>query len=105
MTVLAVLGANALWLIYVWLLSAIVASYLSDRKGYGEKVGLASGPAAVRHRPADLARLAGAAGVEVEDARPVRPGQARHRARASSHRLAHPGSSTSIRAISSPRNA
>jgi hypothetical protein len=43
MTVLALLGANALWLTYLWLLSAIVASYLSARKGYGEKLGLASG--------------------------------------------------------------
>jgi hypothetical protein len=43
MTVLALLGAKALWLMYLWLLSAIVASYLSDRKGYGEKPGLASG--------------------------------------------------------------
>ncbi len=37
------IGANALWLMYAWLLAAIVASYLSDRKGYGEKSGLASG--------------------------------------------------------------
>jgi hypothetical protein len=37
------IGATALWLMYAWLLSAIVASYLSDRKGYGEKIGLASG--------------------------------------------------------------
>jgi hypothetical protein len=43
MTVLALLGAKALWLMYIWLLSAIAASYLSDRKGYGEKPGLASG--------------------------------------------------------------
>jgi hypothetical protein len=43
MTAFAVLGANALWLTYAWLLSAIVASYLSNRKGYGEKIGLASG--------------------------------------------------------------
>jgi hypothetical protein len=43
MTVFALLGATALWLLYAWLLSAIVASYLSNRKGYGEKVGLASG--------------------------------------------------------------
>jgi fucose permease len=40
---LAMLGAWALWLMYLWLASAIVASYLSDRKGYGEKAGLASG--------------------------------------------------------------
>ena len=41
--VIALLGAKALWLTYAWLASAIVASYLSDRKGYGEKPGLASG--------------------------------------------------------------
>ena len=43
MTVFALLGSTALWLLYAWLLSGIVASYLSGRKGYGEKVGLASG--------------------------------------------------------------
>jgi hypothetical protein len=41
--VVALLGAKALWLTYAWLASAIIASYLSDRKGYGEKPGLASG--------------------------------------------------------------
>jgi hypothetical protein len=40
---LAVIGAGALWLTYAWLASAIVASYLSARKGYGEKLGLAFG--------------------------------------------------------------
>ncbi len=39
----AVIGARALWLTYIWLISAIVASYLSARKGYGEKLGLAFG--------------------------------------------------------------
>lgn len=39
----ALIGAKALWLTYGWLGSAIVASYLSNRKGYGEKPGLASG--------------------------------------------------------------
>ena len=39
----AEIGANALYLMYLWLLSAIVGSYLSDRKGYGSKVGLAFG--------------------------------------------------------------
>ena len=43
MTVFALLGATALWLTYAWLLSAIVASYLSSRKGYSERAGLASG--------------------------------------------------------------
>lgn len=43
MTVLAALGAKALYLLYLWLASAIVASYVSERKGYGSKVGLAFG--------------------------------------------------------------
>ena len=43
MTLFALLGATALWLLYAWLLSAIIASYLSGRKGYGERVGLACG--------------------------------------------------------------
>jgi hypothetical protein len=43
MNLIALLGSNALWLTYAWLLSAIVASYISHRKGYGERLGLASG--------------------------------------------------------------
>jgi hypothetical protein len=43
MTLIALLGANALLWLYVWLISAALASYLSDRKGFGEKPGLASG--------------------------------------------------------------
>jgi len=43
MTVLALLGVKALYLLYVWLASGIVASYLSKRKGYGERPGLATG--------------------------------------------------------------
>jgi hypothetical protein len=43
MDLLAVIGSGALWLTYLWLASAIAASYLSARKGYGEKLGLAFG--------------------------------------------------------------
>jgi hypothetical protein len=44
MTILfALIGSKALWLLYLWLLSTIAASYLSERKGYGEKPGLATG--------------------------------------------------------------
>ena len=39
----ALIGANALFLMYLWLLSAITASYLSGRKGYGDKIGLVFG--------------------------------------------------------------
>jgi hypothetical protein len=41
--IFALLGAKALYLTYIWLASAIAASYLSNRKGYGEKPGLAAG--------------------------------------------------------------
>ena len=40
---LAVIGAAALWLTFVWLGSAIIASLISEAKGYGEKVGLVTG--------------------------------------------------------------
>jgi hypothetical protein len=43
MDLFAVIGSGALWLMYLWLASAIAASYLSARKGYGEKLGLAFG--------------------------------------------------------------
>ena len=39
----ALIGATALYLLFGWLGSAIVAAYLSDRKGYTEKPGLAAG--------------------------------------------------------------
>jgi len=41
--VFALLGATALYLTFAWLLSAIAASYLSERKGYGQRLGLAAG--------------------------------------------------------------
>ncbi|MEA2143068.1 MAG: hypothetical protein QOI64_1498 [Solirubrobacteraceae bacterium] len=40
---IANVGVLALYLLFIWLGSAIVASYASSRKGYGEKPGLASG--------------------------------------------------------------
>jgi hypothetical protein len=43
MTVVAVIGTQALWLLYAWLAAAIICSWLSERKGYGEQPGLASG--------------------------------------------------------------
>jgi hypothetical protein len=42
-SVIAVIGAKALYFLLIWLASAITASWLSDRKGYGEKPGLATG--------------------------------------------------------------
>jgi hypothetical protein len=41
--IVAALGVKAFYLLYIWLISAWVASWLSDRKGYGEKWGLGTG--------------------------------------------------------------
>jgi len=41
--VIAAIGVKALYLLYGWLASAIVANYLSERKGYGSRLGLALG--------------------------------------------------------------
>ncbi|HEY8624768.1 MAG TPA: hypothetical protein VIL82_02080 [Solirubrobacteraceae bacterium] len=43
MTIFALIGATALYLLFAWLISAASASWLSDRKGYGERVGLTFG--------------------------------------------------------------
>lgn len=43
MIVIALLGTKVLWLLYAWLAGAIIASLLSDRKGYGPNAGLATG--------------------------------------------------------------
>jgi hypothetical protein len=37
------IGAKALYLLFLWLISAAAGSWLSDRKGYGEKIGLTLG--------------------------------------------------------------
>ena len=43
MTILAAIGAKALYLLFIWLVSAAAAAWLADRKGYGERVGLTFG--------------------------------------------------------------
>ena len=43
MTIFANIGAAGLYLLFVWLLSAAIGSWLSERKGYGEKLGLTFG--------------------------------------------------------------
>jgi hypothetical protein len=43
MTLIAVFGVAALWLLYLWLLSCIICGYLADRKGYNDKAGVATG--------------------------------------------------------------
>ena len=40
---IAIIGAKSLLFLYLWLGSAIAASWLSNRKGYTEKAGLVTG--------------------------------------------------------------
>jgi hypothetical protein len=41
--ILGAFGVKAFWLLYLWLASAWLSSWLSERKGYGEKWGLGTG--------------------------------------------------------------
>jgi hypothetical protein len=43
MTLFALMGAAALWFLYLWLASTAIAGWLAARKGYNEKAGLATG--------------------------------------------------------------
>jgi hypothetical protein len=43
MIVTATIGATGVYLLFAWLLSASIGSWVSERKGYGERVGLAFG--------------------------------------------------------------
>ncbi len=43
MTVYATIGAKALYLLFIWLLSCAGAAWVADRKGYTERVGLTFG--------------------------------------------------------------
>ena len=37
------IGVTALYLLFVWLISAAASAWLAERKGYGERMGLAFG--------------------------------------------------------------
>jgi hypothetical protein len=41
--IFALIGSKALYLLFVWLISAASAAWIADRKGYGERVGLTFG--------------------------------------------------------------
>jgi hypothetical protein len=43
MIVLATIGATAVYLLFIWLVSAALGSWLTERKGYGDRLGLAFG--------------------------------------------------------------
>ena len=76
MTILADIGAASLWLLYGWLLCSYAASYLSERKGYGIKLGLGLGMLTAGHRRRDHAVPAGPRGLGLARAGARRAGQA-----------------------------
>ncbi len=39
----ALIGSKALYLLFIWLISAAGAAWLAERKGYGERMGLTFG--------------------------------------------------------------
>jgi hypothetical protein len=41
--VLGVIGAKALYLLFIWLVSCAAAAWMAQRKGYGERFGLTLG--------------------------------------------------------------
>jgi dipeptide/tripeptide permease len=41
--IFALIGIKGLYLLFAWLLSAAIGGWVADRKGYGERVGLAFG--------------------------------------------------------------
>jgi len=43
MMIFALIGAKALYLLFIWLLSAAGGAWLAERKGYGERFGLTCG--------------------------------------------------------------
>ncbi len=43
MAILALIGPTSLYLLFGWLLSAALGGWIAERKGYGERVGLAFG--------------------------------------------------------------
>jgi hypothetical protein len=41
--IFALIGVTGLYLLFAWLLSAAIGAWITERKGYGERVGLAFG--------------------------------------------------------------
>ena len=43
MAIIATIGMKGLYLLFAWLLSAAIGAWVAERKGYGERLGLAFG--------------------------------------------------------------
>ena len=59
------IGASALYFLFAWLISAAAAAWVSERKGYGERVGLTCGLVLVGAGAADRPAAARAPRLEV----------------------------------------
>ena len=75
MTSLAVIGATALYLLFIWLASAIAASWLSRPQGLRREGRPRHGSAAVGRRGARLAAVAASRRVALEDGGHTAPSQ------------------------------
>ncbi len=64
---------------YLWLLSAIAAAYISERKGYSDRAGLATGLCLSIVGPIVWLADPGQVGLEVEDRRAVGRQRTPHR--------------------------
>ena len=73
------IGVNALYFVFVWLISAAAASWLSERKGYGERVGLTFGLHPFGPGAADRPAAARAPRLEVAGRRPAAAAAAQHK--------------------------
>jgi hypothetical protein len=43
LVILGLIGVKGLYLLFAWLLSAAIGAWMTERKGYGERLGLAFG--------------------------------------------------------------
>ena len=71
MAVFALIGIKGLYLMFAWLLSAAIGAVVAERKGYGERLGLAFGLLLTVVGPLDRSAAARPAGFRLEDRGPI----------------------------------
>ena len=74
------IGVIALYLLFIWLISAAGGAWLTERKGYGERLGLLFGLVLSAVGLILALALPGPARLEVEAGRPLPPPPPDHRA-------------------------
>ncbi len=71
MVVFALIGIKGLYLMFAWLLSAAIGAWMAERKGYGERLGLAFGLLLTVARAVDRPATARAARFGLEGRGPI----------------------------------